>query len=217
MKIKVVYDNQGKEGFQSGWGFSALVDDTTLFDTGENAVPLFDNLQAFGVNPAQIGRVILSHEDWDHVGGIALLKQCSGPRVYVPAGISAELKDDIRAMNQEASLFEVVYETTVDADMFTTARLGGRKKEISLVVRLKQGLVVLTGCAHPGLEKILENASQFGNIYAVIGGFHGFDRLEALAGIPVIVPTHCTQKKDELIRRYPDQVQFVGAGSELKL
>ena len=37
MNIKILHDNQAKKNFQCGWGFSALVDNSTLFDTGENA------------------------------------------------------------------------------------------------------------------------------------------------------------------------------------
>jgi len=197
MNIKILYDNEGKKGFQSGWGFAALVDDTTLFDTGENAASLFANMQAFAVYPEQIKQVVLSHEDWDHVGGIALLKQCKTVNVYVPAGASCSLKKDITSLNPNVSVFEAVHDTTIDSDKFVTATLGSGKKEISLAVRTSKGLVLVTGCAHPGLDKVMANARQFGDIYAVIGGFHGFSKLKALADVPVIVPCHCTKKNSK--------------------
>jgi 7,8-dihydropterin-6-yl-methyl-4-(beta-D-ribofuranosyl)aminobenzene 5'-phosphate synthase len=58
--------------------------------------------------------------------------------------------------------------------------LGNALKEQSLIARKKNGLIVITGCSHPGLENILRSASEFGEIYRVIGGFHGFNRLEVL-------------------------------------
>lgn len=33
MKVTIIYDNQAFKGFQSGWGFSCLVDQRILFDT----------------------------------------------------------------------------------------------------------------------------------------------------------------------------------------
>jgi 7,8-dihydropterin-6-yl-methyl-4-(beta-D-ribofuranosyl)aminobenzene 5'-phosphate synthase len=75
MNIKILYDNQAKQGFQYGWGFSALIDDTILFDTGESVDPLLLNIRAFNVDAENINRVVLSHEDWDHVGGVAIIKK----------------------------------------------------------------------------------------------------------------------------------------------
>jgi len=34
MELKILYDNEAEEGFKSGWGFSCLVGDETLFDVG---------------------------------------------------------------------------------------------------------------------------------------------------------------------------------------
>jgi 7,8-dihydropterin-6-yl-methyl-4-(beta-D-ribofuranosyl)aminobenzene 5'-phosphate synthase len=76
-------------------------------------------------------------------------------------------------------------------------------KEQSLIVKTRNSLTVITGCAHPGLENILRFASNFGDIYGVIGGFHGFSRLEALKRIRLIVPCHCTIRKEEVLKRYP--------------
>jgi 7,8-dihydropterin-6-yl-methyl-4-(beta-D-ribofuranosyl)aminobenzene 5'-phosphate synthase len=217
MNIKILYDNQSKGGFKSGWGFAALIDDDTLFDTGENAASLLANMQAFGIEPGQIRRVVLSHEDWDHVGGIVLLKQCKSVNVYIPANASRSLKEDIKCLNQNASIFEVVHDTTIDTDKFVTATLGTGKKETSLAVHTNKGLVVVTGCAHPGLDKIMEHVRRFGDIYAVIGGFHGFSKLKALADVPVIIPCHCTRKKQEMFDMYPEKVRFVSAGTEIRV
>jgi 7,8-dihydropterin-6-yl-methyl-4-(beta-D-ribofuranosyl)aminobenzene 5'-phosphate synthase len=65
------------------------------------------------------------------------------------------------------------------------------------------GLTVITGCAHPGLENILSLASNFGEIYGIVGGFHGFSRLEILKGARLIVPCHCTVRKREIFNLYP--------------
>jgi 7,8-dihydropterin-6-yl-methyl-4-(beta-D-ribofuranosyl)aminobenzene 5'-phosphate synthase len=63
----------------------------------------------------------------------------------------------------------------------------------------------------------MENISQFGNIHAVVGGFHGFSEIELLANVPVIIPTHCTKKKLELLKTYPKQTELAAAGMEFHL
>ena len=217
MNIKILYDNNARDGFASGWGFAALIDHDTLFDTGESAASLLANMQAFGVAPEDIRRVVLSHEDRDHVGGIAILKQCERIKVYVPGGTSRSLKEGIKSLNPDASIFEAAYDTTVGADKFVTATLGNEKREISLAVRTSKGLAVVTGCAHPGLDKIVQNARQRGDIHAVIGGFHDFKQLKLLANVPVIIPCHCTKKKRDILDMYPEQAHLVAAGTEIRI
>ena len=46
--------------------------------------------------------------------------------------------------------------------------------EQALVIQTEQGLVVITGCAHPGIVAILEQAQSLfeESVYMVMGGFH---------------------------------------------
>ena len=217
MNIKILYDNQAKEGFCSGWGFSALIDGDTLFDTGEDPASLLANMQAFGIRPDGIKHVVLSHEDGDHTGGIALLKRCNRINVFVPGGASRSLKEDITRLNPDASVVEAMCATTIDSNKFVTATLGVRKREISLAVRTNRGLVLVTGCAHPGLGKIMEKTGECGRIHAVIGGFHGFNKLHALHDIEMIVPCHCTKRVDAINVLYPKQTFAAFAGAEFDI
>jgi 7,8-dihydropterin-6-yl-methyl-4-(beta-D-ribofuranosyl)aminobenzene 5'-phosphate synthase len=60
--------------------------------------------------------------------------------------------------------------------LFTTVSdVNGTKEmnEISMAVRTPEGLVLMVGCAHPGIEKILEAATKLEpRVYTVFGGFH---------------------------------------------
>ncbi len=217
MNIKILYDNTAIDGYVSGWGFSVLVDDETMFDTGESEEGLMSNMRKFGVEPSQIKQIILSHEDWDHVGGIGVLKQCGAIDVYLPAGVSCELKKTIEGLNSGVTTVEAGCETSIDKSKFVTATLGEDKKEVSLAVRTNKGLVLITGCAHPGLDKIMDAVRTAGDIYAVVGGFHGFDKLELLADIPVIIPCHCTKQSAQILDMYPEQARLVAAGMEIHL
>ncbi len=57
----------------------------------------------------------------------------------------------------------------------TVSDVTGTKEmnEISMAVKTPQGLVVIVGCSHPGIEKILEAAVKIEpKVYSVFGGFH---------------------------------------------
>jgi 7,8-dihydropterin-6-yl-methyl-4-(beta-D-ribofuranosyl)aminobenzene 5'-phosphate synthase len=217
MNIKILYDNTAKLGFKFGWGFSVLIDDRTLFDMGENVESLRDNIRAFGVEVRHIERVVLSHNDWDHVGGLGLLSEMGVVDVFLPSGCSAQLHADIHGFNKKASIVEVTEARRVAGKLYLTGTLGLRKKEVSLIGACSQGNVLITGCAHPGLLKIMKSAAQFGDVTGVLGGFHGFRQLERLEGLEYIAPCHCTKKKDTILAMYPDTAVAVAAGEELDL
>ena len=63
--------------------------------------------------------------------------------------------------------------------------LGEKIKEQSLVINAKKGNIILTGCAHPGLNNIMEKSREFGEVYAVIGGFHD-SNINMLNKIPML-------------------------------
>jgi 7,8-dihydropterin-6-yl-methyl-4-(beta-D-ribofuranosyl)aminobenzene 5'-phosphate synthase len=65
------------------WGFSALVEadgHRILFDTGAHPDVVLKNAQSLGVDLATIPDVVLSHNHWDHVGGLLTLRQSVLPR-----------------------------------------------------------------------------------------------------------------------------------------
>jgi len=89
-------------------------------------------------------------------------------------------------------------------------------KEQSLVVKTEKGNIVITGCAHPGLERILQTAGSLGRIYGVLGGFHGFSKFAELEGIQFIAPCHCTEHTERIRQRYPIQFEQIQAGSVIE-
>lgn len=204
MEIKIVYDNNAEEGFKSGWGFSCLVEtdkgEKVLFDTGASSKVLLYNMRQFGIEPESINIVVLSHFHFDHTGGLKGFLRANGnkARVYRP-----------KAFSEPTEICEGVY---------STGPLGGFLiKEQSLVVRTEKGNIVIAGCAHPGLENIIERAKELGKIYGVIGGFHGFSKLEKLEGIKLVAPCHCTQRIQEIKERYPENYREVRAGSVIEV
>jgi len=103
--------------------------------------------------------------------------------------------------------------------------------ELSLAVRTPQGLAVVVGCSHPGVEKILEAAVQIDNqIYTTIGGFHLVqaprEEIERVAGVlhdtlklRRVAPGPCTSEPGfaAFIRTFGDRFDQAGLGAALPL
>lgn len=217
MELKILYDNEAMEGFRRGFGFSCFVEEKKiLFDTGGDVGTLLFNMRKFMINPRDIDKIVLSHEHGDHTGGIQILDRCGEVEVFVPRSFSSRFKREL-ASHPNVNLKEVGGAGEICEGVFTTGELGHFIKEQSLIVKMGNGLTVITGCSHSGLENILTVASRFGDIYGVLGGFHGFSKLEALKGMRLIVPCHCTVRKREILNLYPESSVKCSAGCKIKI
>ena len=67
------------------------------------------------------------------------------------------------------------------------------------------------------MENILKAASQFGRVYAIIGGLHGFNEFELFKDLEVICPTHCTQHIAEIKSLYPEKYNEGGVGKTIEI
>ena len=215
-EIRIVYDNEAREGFRRQWGFACLVGDNILFDTGGDVDTLLFNMMRFEVNLALIDTIVLSHSHGDHAGGIGIVNKLGDVRVFVPRSFSGRFKRKLSSFSN-VELVEVSRAAPISDGIFTTGELGQLTKEQSLVIETSKGLVVITGCSHPGLENILRSASQFGEVYGVIGGFHGFDRLRSLENISLVVPCHCTKRKRDILTLYPEISKVCAAGCRFEV
>lgn len=217
MELKILYDNEAIEGFRRGFGFSCLVENKkVLFDTGGDVSTLLLNLRKFMINPRNIDKIFLSHEHGDHTGGIQILDYCGDVEVFVPMSFSSRFKRRL-ASHSNVNLNEIDVARQLGDGLITTGELGHPIKEQSLIVKTDGGLTVITGCSHPGLENILKVASRFGDIYGVVGGFHGFGKLETLKEIRLIVPCHCTVRKKEILSLYPRSSMNCFVGCSIRL
>ncbi|NYB51423.1 MAG: MBL fold metallo-hydrolase [Methanobacteriaceae archaeon] len=217
LKITVLYDNNCHPGFKAGWGFSSLVefnDSTLLFDTGWDGNVLLHNLQAAEVKVEEIDMVVLSHDHWDHMGGIThILPLMKNPKVILLKSFSKNLKSEIR---NRSEILEIEQSQSITDGVWTTGELGKKIKEQSMVVEIGEGMgkVIITGCAHPDLKSIIKNARNIGEgeVKALIGGLHDSRELDMLDGIDLVVPCHCTQRKDEIRSRFSNSYAECAAG-----
>ena len=103
--------------------------------------------------------------------------------------------------------------------------------EISLAVRTPKGLAVVVGCSHPGVERILEQATKIDpQIFTVTGGFHLVltsreevrriaDILHDTFKVQRVAPGHCTSELGfaVFIDRFRERFDRAGLGSVIRL
>ncbi|MBN1353180.1 MAG: MBL fold metallo-hydrolase [Candidatus Omnitrophica bacterium] len=227
MKIKVLFDKDSKDKrLHTGRGVSFLVDDKILFDTGEKGEWLLENMRSLGVDIDRVEAIVISHDHWDHWGGLwDMLKKRGGLKVYACPRFGGEFKEKVKGMGGE--LIEAGKFTEVSKDVFITGEIAGAYNgrympEQALAIRTGNGISVITGCAHPGIVKMVEKAAQKfpgEDIYTVLGGFHlkQSDRraIEIVVenfrkiGVKKAGPTHCSGEVAEEIFRKEYGTNFV--------
>ncbi len=205
--VKVIYDNYVKvNGLKSDWGYAILIqglDEAILFDTGAKPEIFESNFKQMGLDASKIDYLILSHEHGDHTEGIpAFIKMKSGIPVIIPYSFSVQFKKKMSGYGLEPLL--VRESAKICDNLFTSGEFDFQIAEHALVLNTKKGLVVMTGCSHPGIVEMLkEIKNNFNkNIYMVFGGFHLLQKsdkemnaiiseMKAL-GVVRCGATHCT-------------------------
>jgi 7,8-dihydropterin-6-yl-methyl-4-(beta-D-ribofuranosyl)aminobenzene 5'-phosphate synthase len=112
----------------------------------------------------------------------------------------------------EKANFRIITETTEIFPGFQLLSVQSLKpgtvemNELSLAIRTTQGLAIVVGCSHPGVEKILEQAAKIDpRLHTVTGGFHLVRTLEPevrrvgrvlrdVLKVERIAPAHCTSE-----------------------
>jgi 7,8-dihydropterin-6-yl-methyl-4-(beta-D-ribofuranosyl)aminobenzene 5'-phosphate synthase len=144
-----------------------------------------ENLRLAEVDPATIECVLLSHAHSDHMGGLAPLR-ARNPRLTVH-------------MPERSGPFEIA------PGLWSTGIIEGQPNEQALAIQTPRGLVLLTGCSHPGIVRMVEAAEkQRGapSLRLLLGGFHMLQQNEAQIQATVqrlqelkverLMATHCT-------------------------
>lgn len=239
LTITIFYDNNAYDPrLKTAWGFSCLIEylgQVILFDTGGDSPTLLANMATLEkefavIDPGEIEAVVLSHAHGDHTGGLSGVLEMSGGdlTVFVPQSFPRRFKGVVRA---RAHLVEVHEPREIGEEVYTTGELGTGIIEQSLVMRTDEGLVVVTGCAHPGIVEIVRKAKALleDEVYLVLGGFHlggksqgkigkilsTFRRL----GVRKVAPCHCTG--EQAIRmfhqEYGEDFAQAGAGRVIRV
>jgi 7,8-dihydropterin-6-yl-methyl-4-(beta-D-ribofuranosyl)aminobenzene 5'-phosphate synthase len=228
-ELYLICDNRPYlEGLTPSWGLSIGIRDAegwTLFDMGDDPKTFLHNFKALGGDVRDIKQAIFSHLHHDHTGGLEALLDTDKPiPIYLPEKISEA---------EAASLAKrglMVYTVPRDGmplgDVWLLPQPWGNPPEQLLVLKSGEEIILLTGCAHFGIENGLQAVWQrFGRPFKlVLGGFHfafrsSIELEEALIlmkSLPIaeIAPCHCTGDSAiaTFARTFPDKFLRVGTG-----
>ena len=224
-----VYDNyQVDPELKTAWGFATLIktpQEPILFDTGGNSETLLSNMKKLGIDPSSIKKVVISHIHSDHLGGLeGFLERNSNVTVFIPHSFPKSAKNMI--VEKGAKFVEISAPRKISDSIYTTGELYGPPKEQSLIIDSKKGLVVITGCAHPGIVNIVKRAKKLmkrDRVYLVLGGFHHppLSCIKELKGLGVekVAPSHCTgdSAREAFRKEYKENFIEYGVGKIVEI
>jgi 7,8-dihydropterin-6-yl-methyl-4-(beta-D-ribofuranosyl)aminobenzene 5'-phosphate synthase len=227
LKITVLFDNIPQaEGLTTDWGYACLVeglDETILFDSGASGEILMANIDRLGVDASAVDVIVLSHFHGDHTGGLrSFLQRNADVTIYMPESFPREFQEEVRATGAE--VFTVSGPTRLFGPAHSTGEMGQQIIEQSLIVETSRGLVVITGCAHPGILRIVAAARTYlgQDVELVTGGFHLMRTSEQMVqavlagleneGVRRVAPSHCTGEEVIAMFRAAWGDDFVASG-----
>ena len=230
-----------------------------LFDTGRDELFL-ENARVLGIPVSTPTHLVLSHGHYDHAGGVpALLEQGSRPQVIVgpdawarrrsshPIGIPwpQELLGDLPiSVNHDSLRVEPgIIAANVGGTRDAAARHPGLQRSVNghwepdtfpdeqiLVMHTVEGLVVITGCTHCGVDALIRCVRRTAGdtpVYAIIGGLHLgaspregiLDAAVQLRDIEHVWVNHCTGTTaySILCETLGPRVEWAGAGFQATL
>ena len=224
-----VYDNyQVDQKLKTAWGFATIIkthQELILFDTGGNSEILLSNMKKLGIEPSSIKKIVISHIHGDHSGGLeGFLERNSNVTVFIPGSFPEAVKNMI--IQKGAKFVEISGPGKISNSIYTSGQLYGPPEEQSLIIDSKEGLVVITGCAHPGIVNIVKRAKKMmkkDKVYLVVGGFHrpplscikAFKEL----GVEKVAPSHCTGDlvREAFREKYKENFIEYGVGKTIEI
>ena len=230
--LRIVYDNNPhQKDLETAWGFGCVItgcEKTILFDTGGEGDILLRNMEKCGIDPKQIDIIILSHIHGDHVGGLdEFLAVNPKVTVYLPKVFPDEFKAQARSTAE--NVIETEGPQEICPGVCTTGVLMQPIPEQGISIDTPEGILVITGCAHPGIVEITEAAHKHTKkpVRFVLGGFHLVRASESkldqvIAGlkkldVQQVAPCHCSgdNARAAMKKAFADRYVEVGVGARL--
>ena len=212
IKVTVLIDskNGGRSGLHRVHGLSLFIeayDRYILFDLGPADKYLIENSEKLGVPLDLLDAAIISHSHSSHAGALGGLGWVS-PYLdtYIPYDTMPHL--GVVAKKNGLRPIEVLDWRELWPYIYVTPPIYGPPWEHFLVIKTSNGLLVFSGCTHPGVDKVVsilkDRFGEQAGIYGWIGGFHlsnaprsvvmeTVKKLDSL-GLEIVVPLHCSGK-----------------------
>ena len=232
MKITILTENvvsyKGAKSCLAEWGLSIFIqlkNVNILFDTGHTDV-YKKNAEALGIDLSKTNYIVLSHNHWDHTGGLRFHNFTDKKNLIAHPDVFTKLpQDQIENIRTDFNVIESKGALEFPKDIFYLGEIprnnsfeSGKYKDdailddSAIVIKTKLGAVVITGCSHSGICNICDYAKIISGqkLYAVIGGFHLFEENKNTVEKTIeyfkkenpilIAPMHCVD--------FPTQVKF---------
>lgn len=210
IKLSVIFDNECScETLTSLWGFSCLVqtpNNTILFDTGSNGRVLLKNMKSKKHDINKVDTIFISHAHWDHIGGLdSILDLNSNIDVFVTSHVSKNLIRDLKTLSNGVTVIGDE-PTEILPHIYSTGAMG-EASEQSFIINTDDGLIIIAGCAHSGIEAIVTRAKRIfkKEILLILGGFHLAHKQDSevmdiikhikTIGTKYVCPSHCTGER----------------------
>lgn len=233
MRIVVLSDNKAlRRDLVAKHSLSILVEvgvEKYLFGMGADYYVIEHNSKVLDADLATVDCIVVSHAHVPHFGGYRYLAEESPlTPTIIPYGTGESLGNLLRQHGLKP--LESRTWVKLGEGVYVSQSFYGPPFEHYLIVSHSKGLVLFTGCAHPGIGTLEEVAKYLGkSVYAIIGGFHmqsaPRDVVERRAknlvyGLKpsIVVPLHCSGRQfAEELRRTGIEVLEGGAGLEIEL
>ncbi|OGI76390.1 hypothetical protein A3C57_01285 [Candidatus Nomurabacteria bacterium RIFCSPHIGHO2_02_FULL_33_12] len=238
LKFTIIYENNKDNlALQEGFGFSCLIEwnnTKILFDTGGNQIAFFSNIKKLNIDLKNITHIIFSHKHNDHTAGFEeVLNNVSNPQIYLPHDFPNSLLKQIPS-NLNTKIVNLF--TEIDKNIYSLPLIGKYLgiviHEQSLIFDTAKGIIILTGCAHPGVANILKVVKKkfpTKKIHLVIGGFHLFQSWRFTSakvirqfqeiGVEKVAPCHCTGKValQQFEKHFKENFIKIGTGTSFEI
>lgn len=206
----VVYNNVPSHNhLKTDWGYAVWIEiggEVILFDSGTKGKLLQENFEKLNLDPTKISMIAISHEHYDHTGGLEsiLKQQKNGTKVYLPNDYEPALKSEFPKIKFLVNdRYRKIADNVWLSEIFTDSNRGIREQ--ALVILKGEQLIMITGCAHPGIAEMCASVQKhFPNktFELLTGGFHLMqksedqvaqisDKIKAI-GFKNVAPSHCT-------------------------
>ena len=203
--FQILYDTSEPAipGLKPDFGYAVYIQadgKRILLDTGTDPDVMEHNLIAAGVDVNALDMVVISHNHFDHAGGLARVRAMNpGVPVYVPPG-QVFAVDDLNVVEDHLQVTPNIFLIRGHTDVPTA----GISDDLSVVLRSVAGPFVLSTCSHSGVGQIVDRASKLTgeDVYYFSGGARlvhrpeGDTRLVADAldrlKVQVVSPSHCS-------------------------